>query len=232
MARFCFRKIYKNMAAIFDMDGLLLDTDPSIWVESMHEVAASYNISVTNDLLKHTRGLRIYEVTEFWNAYFEWNNSAKAHQIAEEILDAVIVKAHQKGKVLPGVIEILNAMQAADIPLGLATSSPQRLVDDLLQFFNLKHFFKVISTADHCGSGKPHPEVYLNSASALGVVPWRTVAFEDSVNGMVAAKAARMFVVAVPETAHFEDKQFGLADLKLHSLADFNIADYHKLLAI
>lgn len=220
------------MAAIFDMDGLLLDTDPLIWLESMHQVASDRQVEVTTDLLQHTKGLRIYEVTGFWNDHFGWNDADKARQMAEDILDTVIALTHQKGKVLPGVIDLLEQFKTEKIAIGLATSSPQRLVDSLLDAFDLKHYFDCISTADNCGMGKPHPEVYLNCAAAMSVLPWRCVAFEDSLNGMVAAKAARMQVVVVPEAAHYKDPRFGLADMNLESLERFTLDDYYRLLAI
>ncbi len=220
------------MAVIFDMDGLLLDTDPVIWLESMHQVAGSYEVAVTTDLLKHTKGLRIYEVTSFWNEHFGWMDPGKALQMAEDILDTVISISHAKGKILPGVIDLLEACKKEKIATGLATSSPQRLVDSLLDHFGLRPYFSCVSTADNCRQGKPHPEVYLNCAEALQVLPWRCVAFEDSVNGMVAAKAARMKVVAVPEDSHYNDPQFGLADMKIATLAHFSLEDYYSLLQL
>ncbi len=220
------------MAVIFDMDGLLLDTDPVIWLESMHQVAARCEVAVSTELLKHTKGLRIYEVTGFWNEHFGWQDPGKALQMAEDILDTVISISHTKGKILPGVINLLEACKKEDITIGLATSSPKRLVDSLLDFFGLRHYFSCISTADNCRLGKPHPEVYLNCAEAMQVLPWRCVAFEDSVNGMVAAKAARMQVVAVPEASHYNDPQFGLADLKMTTLEHFSLNDYDRLLQL
>lgn len=221
-----------EIAAIFDFDGLLVNTDPEIWVESMHEVAGNNNINITTDLLRHTKGLRIYEVTEFWNQYFAWNDSSKSKLVADEIVDKVIALARLKGKVLPGVITLLGSLKEKDIPLGLATSSPNRLVTTLLQHFNLHQYFQVVSTADTCVQGKPHPEVYLQCAAQLGVLPWRCVAFEDSINGMIAAKAARMQVVAVPPEAYIAQPQFGLADKLVSSLAHFSIQDFNQLLAI
>lgn len=218
------------MAAIFDMDGLLFNTDPVIWVESMQEVAAQYQVDVTTELLQHTKGLRIYEVTEFWNEHFQWNDSSKSLEIAENIVDAVLSNSYKKGKVMPGVIPLLEDLQRAKVSLGVATSSPERLCTELLSFFNLSSYFSVVSTADTCISGKPHPEVYLQCAAKLEVLPWKCVAFEDSVNGMVAAKAARMKAVVVPANHQINDLAFGLADRKLASLCDFSYEDYAQLL--
>lgn len=216
-------------AAIFDMDGLLLDTDPKIWLESMQEVAHRHNIPISTELLKFTKGLRIFEVTNFWNEYFGWNDKPKSVRVAEEIIDTVIASAKKSGRVMPGVQALLSALQEHDIPLGVATSSPQRMVHELLQHFNLNQYFTQIHTADNCFMGKPHPEVYLNCAQALGVWSWRCIAFEDSVNGMVAAKAARMSCVLVPTAEQFDNPAFGLAEIKIRSLEQFTYQDYLRL---
>lgn len=220
------------MAAIFDMDGLLLNTDPEIWVKSMFEVAETNAVAVTRELLVHTKGLRIHEVTDFWNEYFKWENPDKARSVAEEIVDRVISNTHLEGFIMPGVSALLETLKAHDVPIGLATSSTRRMVDDLLSYFKIDHYFDVISTADNCKMGKPHPEVYLNCAAELGVLPWRCVAFEDSVNGMVAARAARMQVVVVPGPDQFDDPQFGLANKKVKSLTEFTFEDHRALLTI
>ncbi|RQO31891.1 hexitol phosphatase HxpB [Taibaiella sp. KBW10] len=218
------------MAAIFDMDGLLFDTDPVLWVESMYEVAKAHGIDISTDLLRHTKGLRIYEVTEFWNERFGWHDAARAQMIAEDIIDDIIARTIRKGKIMPGVLPLLEDFTQHQVHLGVATSSPARMVHQLLDHFALSTYFKAICSADTCVQGKPHPEVYLQCASALNALPWKCVAFEDSVNGMIAAKAARMILVAVPERTQINSSKFGLADQVLSSLEDFSYADYIRLL--
>jgi sugar-phosphatase len=220
------------MAAIFDMDGLLFDTDPHLWVESMHEVAHDNGVAITKELLKYTKGLRIYEVTEFWNERFGWKDSNKARQLAEDVLDNIIARTIAKGRIMPGVYPLLEELKMNSVPMGVATSSPARMVKALLQHFGLEDYFQSVNTADNCVVGKPHPEVYLQCAAALNTLPWRCVAFEDSINGMVAAKAARMLLVAVPEPQQFDNPKFGLADLLIPSLEQFSFADYVRLLDI
>lgn len=220
------------MAAIFDMDGLLFDTDPHLWVESMYEVAHGNGIAITKELLKYTKGLRIYEVTEFWNERFGWNDTQRARHLAEDVLDNIIARTIAKGRIMPGVFPLLEELQINKVAMGIATSSPERMVKALLQHFDLAHYFQSINTADNCTAGKPHPEVYLRCAAALGTLPWRCVAFEDSINGMVAAKAARMLLVAVPEPQQFDNPKFGLADMLIPSLEQCSFADYVRLLEV
>lgn len=208
------------MAAIFDMDGLLLDTEP-LWGVSMLKIARHYQVPGGPNFFKHTTGLRIYEVTEYWAEKFPWPGTASPRQLADEILDDIIALAKKEGAIMPGAIACLEWMRRKNIKIGLATSSPTRMMQELIDHFGLNTYFDVLTSADTALSGKPHPEVYLQCAHALIEMPWNCVAFEDSVNGMVSAKAARMKVVAVPEPARLADPKFGLADLVIPSLENF-----------
>lgn len=207
----------KEPAVIFDMDGLLLDTEP-LWGEAMLEVAAHYQIPIRLADFRATTGLRIYEVTAYWAEKFPWPGEASSEQIADDILDAIIYKSKTHGRIMPGALQLLDWLHEEEITRGLATSSPMRMVTELIAHFQLEDRFQALLSADTALMGKPHPEVYLQCAHALNVAPWNCLALEDSVNGMVAAKAARMKVVVVPEAQKFNHPGFGLADGKLASL--------------
>lgn len=216
------------MAAIFDMDGLLLDTEP-LWGVSMLKVAEHYQVPVGPDFFKFTTGLRIYEVTEFWKEKFPWPGEASARQVAEDILDDIIALSKKEGDVMPGALQSLQWLRSNKIQVGLATSSPTRMLDALIDHFGLRTYFDVLTSADTAIFGKPHPEVYMQCAHALNEATWDCVALEDSVNGMISAKAARMKVIVVPEEARFNDPRFGLAEVKLHSLEAFNAKVWQQL---
>jgi HAD superfamily hydrolase (TIGR01509 family) len=216
------------MAAIFDMDGLLLDTEP-LWGESMLQVATHYQVPIGPQFFKHTTGLRIYEVTEYWKEKFPWPGNASANQLAEEVLDDIIARSKSHGRIMPGALALLQWLQSRNIKVGLATSSPTRMLQALIDHFGLMDYFHTLTSADTALFGKPHPEVYLQCAHALQVAPWNCVALEDSVNGMISGKAARMKVVVVPEEGRFDDPKFGVADVKLHSLEDFTEAVWDSL---
>lgn len=216
------------MAAIFDMDGLLLDTEP-LWGISMLKVAEHYQVPIGPHFFKHTTGLRIYEVTEYWKEKFPWPGTASAQQLAEDILDDIIALAKKEGGIMPGAAECLQWLQSRSIKTGLATSSPTRMLNELIDHYHLRPYFEALISADTAIFGKPHPEVYMQCAHALNVAAWNCVALEDSVNGMIAAKAARMKVIVVPEEARFEDPRFGLADTKLHSLKEFTATTWEQL---
>lgn len=203
------------------MDGLLLDTEP-LWGESMLRVAGKHNIPITRDRFKETTGLRIYEVTQHWALHYPWQGKTDK-EVAEEILDDIIDTSKKKAGILKGVEQSLQLLRASRYKIGLATSSAQRMVDELIAHFGLRQYFDVITSADVVELGKPHPAVFLHCAAELGSKPHECLVFEDSINGMIAGKAARMKVCVVPDEAHFDDPRFSLADMKLKSLEQFDL---------
>ena len=97
------------------------------------------------------------------------------------------------------------------------------MIEALVEHFDLKKYFDVITSADAVEMGKPHPAVFLHCAALLGAKPNESLVLEDSVNGMIAGKAARMKVIVVPDELHFDDPRFSLADGKLRSMNDFDL---------
>lgn len=209
------------------MDGLLLDTEP-LWGESMLRVAEKHNIPITAKQFKETTGLRIYEVTEYWSVKYPWKG--KSHDVvADEILDDIIRSSKEKGAILAGVVQALQLLKAHHFKIGLASSSPARMIDELVTHFGIKDYFDIITSADEVELGKPHPAVFLKCAEHLQSHPLECVVLEDSVNGVIAGKAARMKVIAVPDTFHFDDPRFSIADMKLGSLEDFDLEVLEKI---
>lgn len=206
---------------LFDMDGLLLDTEP-LWGECMLRIAGSHKIPITADKFKETTGLRIYEVTDYWAHKYPWQGSS-SQQVADEILDDIIQCAKERATVLPGVVQSLELLKANNYKVGLASSSPMRMIDELVTHFGLKKYFDVITSADVVELGKPHPAVFLHAAKELGASPLQSVVLEDSLNGLLAGKAARMKVIMVPDVLHYHKPEFVLADAKLTSLEEFDL---------
>lgn len=215
-------------AAIFDMDGLLLDTEP-LWGESMLKVAGKHQVNIRSDFFKHTTGLRINEVTAFWKEKFGWMSDISSDGMAQEIVEDIVALSIAKSRVMPGIVALLEQLKQQQIPLGVATSSPQYMMDTLLKHFGIYHYFEYCASAEHETFGKPHPAVYLKCAERLGAPSWDCIAFEDSVNGMVSAKAARMKVVAVPDGHNVNNPKFAIADLVLDNLERMEVGDLLKL---
>lgn len=209
------------------MDGLLLDTEP-LWGVSMLRVAEKHGIPITAERFKETTGLRIYEVTDHWAIHYPWEGNTPK-QIADEILDDIIASSKNAATVLKGVEKSLQLLRANNYKIGLASSSPKHMIDELVNHFDLTKYFDVITSADVVEMGKPHPGVFLHCAAELGSKMVDCLVLEDSVNGMIAGKAARMKVVVVPDEVHFNDPRFSLADIKLHSLEEFDLSLLNSL---
>ncbi|RFS25136.1 hexitol phosphatase HxpB [Chitinophaga silvatica] len=205
---------------IFDMDGLLVDSEP-LWGVAMREVFASVGVTLSPELTHLTTGLRTKEVVSYWHDYFKWEGKS-SEQVVNEIIDNVTQKIIKEGRPMEGVEYILQYFQAKQFKIGLASSSPLRLITAVLQHFELAPYFQAVYSAEFEDYGKPHPAVYLACAQALNSKPLDCIAFEDSVTGMIAAKAARMTTVVVPEAHNRHNPRYVLANMQLDSLLDFN----------
>lgn len=212
---------------LFDMDGLLFDTEP-LWGVSMLRVAEKHGIPITRERFKDTRGFHIYEVTEFWSLKYPWEG-ASSQEVAEEILDDIIALTKEQGNIMVGVEAALELLKTNGYKIGLASSSPIRMINDLVTHFGIRHYFDCITSADEVELGKPHPAVFLHCAQQLGSTALQCLVLEDSVNGMIAGKAARMKVIAVPDPLHHDDPRFALADAKLKSMEEFSLELIHSL---
>jgi len=204
---------------IFDIDGLLIDSEP-LWNEAATELFREYGVSMTEEQYKTTTGLRTKEFVQWWFQYFNIGDS-ELKRAEQKIVDLVLTKIEQKGKIMPGVPYIFDFFHRKSFKIGLATSSPPALIDLVVKICGIDKYLHATASAEALAYGKPHPQVYLDCASAMGSRPTSCICFEDSFNGMIAAKAARMKCVIVPHVSQLKDEKWGAADLKLSSLQNF-----------
>jgi HAD superfamily hydrolase (TIGR01509 family) len=221
------RDINMINTVIFDMDGLLVDSEP-LWGIAMQEVFATVGVEMSGEMAAYTTGLRTTEVVSYWHDHFKWEQKS-TEQVTTEIVDTVTDKILAQGKSMEGLHYILDYFRQKDFKIGLASSSPMRLIQSVITHLDIKDYFQAVSSAEFEPYGKPHPAVYLACAKALNSNPLDCVAFEDSLTGMTAAKAARMKTVVVPEPHRRSDIRYALADLKLDSLLEFNDEQLAKL---
>lgn len=204
---------------IFDIDGLLIDSEP-LWNEAASELFQQYGVNMTEEQYKTTTGLRTKEFVQWWFQYFNIGNN-ELKRAEQKIVELVLQKIEQKGKIMPGVPYIFDFFQRKSFKIGLATSSPPALIDLVVQLSGIQKYLHATASAEDLAYGKPHPQVYLDCAATLGSNPTSCICFEDSFNGMIAAKAARMKCVIVPHSSQQKDQKWGAADLKLSSLQNF-----------
>jgi len=218
-------------AVIFDMDGLLLDSEP-YWKESEIEVFTSLGVPLTREMCDTTVGKRIEEVVSHWHKLYPWDTNKKDssfEKVSENVIAKVVKLINKKGTPLEGVDYIIKFFKDRKIKTAIASSSAMIIIDAALQKFKIKKEFDAIHSAEKEQFGKPHPAVYLNTAKQLGTLPKNCLAFEDSFNGLLSAKDAGMKTVAVPEKRFFNEERFSLANIKLSSLKQFDMKHLEML---
>ena len=206
-------------AVIFDMDGVLIDSEP-LWKIAIEEVFASLGSKLLKKDFEKTVGLRIDEVIHFWNKHENWG-IVDENQIAEKIISKMEILISQNPQALDGVLQTLAYLQQRKLKIGLATSSSSRLINIVLRELKIQHYFHVACSAETENYGKPHPAVYLKVAEELKVSPTKCLVIEDSYNGVIAGLAAQMKVVCIPEKTHIINSKLKLADFSFDSMSDF-----------
>ena len=210
----------KLTTVIFDMDGLLIDSEPC-WEEAGKATLAQFGVTLTDEQYHFSTGLRTREWVDWW---FTWFHIDKQHALTAEltIVQKAIEKISERGVAMPGVEEAFRFFRERKFRIGLATSSPVALVKVVADKLQINDYLQAIASAEELDFGKPHPQVYLDCAKALAVSPLECICFEDSFNGMIAAKAARMKCVVIPAFHQQHQTRWDAADMKLPSLLHLN----------
>ncbi len=214
-------------AVIFDMDGVIIDSEP-FWRQADIITYAKAGITLTDDMCRQTTGLGTHESISYWYHRYPWVNIS-FDEIKKSLFSNVIRLVKEHGAMNPGVTQLLDMFEDKGLKIGLASSSPPELLDLIVTKFGIKKRFQVIHSSDHESHGKPHPAVYLGAAAKLGVLPSKCLAFEDSFNGMLAAKSAQMTTVAVLEDHNFLSTRFDFADFKIRQLTEFTKEKYEEV---
>ena len=217
-------------ASIFDMDGLLIDSE-ILWHEAEIEILGGLGVPLAEDGCRSTKGMFVHEVTEHWYARYPWPGPAPA-EVAVTIVDRVIELVMAKGELKPGALEAVELCASRGLALALASSSEYRLIEAALAHFDLRARFRIVHSAEDEDYGKPHPAVFVTAAALLGVERRACVVWEDAPAGVLAAKAASMSCIAVPEKGEGHHPAFGLADLVVDSLLDVDGAVLDALEAL
>jgi sugar-phosphatase len=216
-------------AVIFDLDGLLIDSEP-FWQDAEIEVFGAIGVPLTRAMCRQTMGLILHEVIDYWMQRHPWDEARHPRaEVAARVMAGVKARMQSQGQALPGVHRVIERLRTWGVPLAVASSSYSEIIAAALEALRLSEVFSIVRSAEHEPFGKPHPGVFLSTAVDLGVAPTSCLVFEDSVNGLIAAKAARMKCVAVPDAEHRDDPRFALADRTLSSLTEFDTEFWERL---
>jgi sugar-phosphatase len=210
----------KIEAVVFDMDGVLLDSEP-MWRRAERERFGARDVELSEADCMTTMGMRIDQVVDYWFERRPWpegNDENQRRALAEEIVARVEELVRSEGVPLPGVPEALAFCRRQKLRIGLATSSAQSLIQAVFDALDLYETFEIVCSAVDERHGKPAPDVYLSAIRGLGVAAERALAIEDSVAGVESARAAGMATIAIPAEEARSDPRFEQADLVLDSL--------------
>lgn len=207
-------------AVVFDMDGLLIDSEP-FWREAEKKALEKIGIPVKKEITSETMGVRIDALVEYWFKRYPWEGPSKK-DVEIDIIRRVISMIRKEGELMPGAREVLEKFKNMNLPMAIASSSPMEIISSVLERTLISQYISVVHSAEDELFGKPHPAVYIGASKKLGVEASRCVAFEDSPNGVISAKSAGMKCIAVPSLGVERDKAMGKADLVINSLLDFD----------
>lgn len=182
-------------AVCFDLDGLMFNTE-HVFFEAGGELLRRRGHTMTHDVMNVLIGRRPMESFVALVDYLKLTDSAEV-LLAEsrEIYNAMLPS---RLATMPGLLELLDAIEAAGLPKGVATSSPRYYLNDILGQFQLLPRFCMTLTSEDVTRGKPEPEIYLKAAKLLGVEPAEMLVMEDSHAGTKAGVAAGAHVVSIP----------------------------------
>lgn len=187
-------------ACVFDLDGVLVDSEP-VWEQVRRAFVADHGGTWQPDTQSRLMGMSTGE----WAAYLhELGVRLTPDEIAEGVVDQMAERYQDGVPLLPGAREAVRRL-AARFTLGLASSSPRRLIDVVLDASELREYFVTTVSTEEVARGKPAPDGYLEAARRLEIYPKDCVAVEDSSNGLRSAHAAGMRVIAVPHPGYPPD---------------------------
>jgi len=203
-------------AVIFDMDGLLLDTE-TLWHDSEVELFARRGIEFTRHDQLQVIGTS-FDITARYFAERLGRPPDEGAALVEEMVALMHGRVRRQVEARPGAVELVDRLRAMDgLRLGLASNSPRYLVDDALATAALADAFDAIVTADDVEHAKPAPDIYRLVCARLNVSPSEALALEDSAAGVAAAKAAGLTCIAVPL---FAETDVSAADRVVDSLEE------------
>jgi HAD superfamily hydrolase (TIGR01509 family) len=208
-------------AVVFDLDGLLLDSE-QVWDEVRERLTKERGGRWHDQAQADMMGMSSTEWTRY--THEELGVSDSPDEINRLVVERMVERYRERLPLVDGAVEAVRRI-GERWPLGLASSSNRELIDLALELMGVANLFRVTVSSEEVERGKPAPDVYLEAARRLGVVPERAVAVEDSGAGIRAAKAAGLRVIAIPNP-HFPPPENVVerADLVLDSLAELTPA--------
>ncbi len=205
-------------AVLFDMDGLMLDTEP-ITIKAKVEEGKKIGLPITEDMVKNTIGMSQYFVDKYFKSLFgdKYNHEYFKKKRVEYLFNFM----EENGLPLKkGLIELLEFLKYHKIKVAVVTSSTKEVIEQYKKYGDVFNYFPLIVTGDEVKEGKPSPDVYLYAASKIGVDPKKCLVLEDSKNGIISASRANMTVCMIPDLIKPDQEVLSYKPFILNSLLE------------
>ena len=205
-------------AVIFDLDGVLADSEPW-WNEIDAKLLAEYAVNYRGEYHRNVLGVSYRLAIEFYKKKF--GISAATEEMMKRRGEIATEYFANRVGLFPSTKDVLNELREMKLRLAVATSSISASARPFLDRHQLTQFFDVIVTGDEIERGKPDPDIYLRTAEKLGIVADDCLVIEDSLSGIAAAKAARMRVAAIPDRRFVDTREYDKeADYLVNDLSE------------
>jgi len=212
-------------AVIFDMDGVMINSEP-LWEKTEKIMMARKGLDYTPVYREEIVGLGQKDSAKLLKSTFSLTEDIE--EIIKERISILLDIYNNELSLVNDLIKLLELISKNSYRVALASSSPLRVVKFVLNKFNLNKYFNPVVSGDMVKLGKPNPDIYLYTAERLGVTPKQCLVIEDSINGVNAAKNAGMYCVAVPDK-RLDQKGFENADIVLDNLGLIKLSLIEKL---
>lgn len=186
--------VRSDLAVVFDMDGVIIDSEP-LWTSVRKEIVAEYGGTWLAEADHGLTGMNPFEWSKYIRDRLMVNLPTK--EIRQLVVDGLIANYREKLPLIPGVRNAVIEL-ASQWRLGLASSSDIALIDAVLELAEIREYFEIIVSSEEVAAGKPSPDVYQEACRRMNILPSGAIAIEDSTSGIRSAKSAGMLVVAIP----------------------------------
>lgn len=215
----------KLEAVLFDMDGVVIDSEP-LWTDAERQLLARRMLEYSPQLKTAMMGRDAEEAVGLLINHY--NLSEGVDEIIAERNQLIADLFRQFLRAMPHALQLVRSVQAAQIKTGLVSSSPQELVDLALSRLNVAELFDLVLSGDQVARGKPAPDIYLMAARKLGVSQADCLVIEDAPQGVAAAKAAGMCCLAISTSV--SESELAAADRVVRGLDEVDVQLLQSLL--
>jgi len=213
-------------AIIFDMDGVIIDSEP-INYSANKRIFEELGIPMNKSLYSNYIGVSNQEMWQDLKNEYDLQQSVEELLEKQNLENLELLKEGVK-EPIEGVIELLQTLKENNYKIALASSSPMRLIKEVLCTFDIEKYFEVVVSSEYVARGKPKPDIFIYTAGLLKVKPYECVVIEDSKNGVKAAKAAGMKCIGF-KNPNSLNQDLSKADLVVENMREITLELIEKL---